>query len=52
MFYICKEKFYQNLRSWKITYEAEADVYYLRERDEHYDNEVDVYANGKILTAE
>lgn len=46
----CGDEFYGDL--WKITYDAEYQVYFLRERDEYYDGEVDAYIDGKIVPVE
>lgn len=43
----CGDEFYGGL--WKITYDSEMDIYYIREISENYDNEVDAYVNGEIL---
>lgn len=39
--------FYGSL--WKITYEPEMDIYYVREISENYDGEIDAWVNGEIL---
>lgn len=43
----CGEEFYGDL--WKITWNKDSDIYYIREKGEDYDDEVDVYVDGTLL---
>ena len=43
----CGEEFYGDL--WKITRNVDSDIYYIREKGEDYDDEVDVYVDGTLL---
>ena len=43
----CGEEFYGDL--WKITRNIDLDIYYIREKGEDYDDEVDVYVDGTLL---
>lgn len=43
----CGDEFYGDL--WKITRNVDLDIYYIREKGEDYDDEVDVYVDGTLL---
>lgn len=43
----CGEEFYGDL--WKITRNVDSDIYYIREKGEDYDDEVDMYVDGTLL---
>lgn len=43
----CGDEFYGDL--WKITRNIDSDIYYIREKGEDYDDEVDVYVDGTLL---